>query len=64
VTIPALLRARTLVVVAPEARKATAVRNALAGPVSTACPASILQTAAHAHVFLDPDSAALLPETL
>jgi glucosamine-6-phosphate deaminase len=62
VTIPALVRARTLVVVAPEARKATAVRDALAGPVSTACPASILQTAAHAHVFVDRDSAALLPD--
>jgi glucosamine-6-phosphate deaminase len=60
VTIPALLRARVVLVVAPEARKAVAVRDALEGPVSTACPASILQTVARAHVFVDPDSARLL----
>jgi glucosamine-6-phosphate deaminase len=60
VTIPALVAASTVVVVAPETRKATAVREALDGPVSTACPASILQRLDHAHVFLDPASAALL----
>jgi glucosamine-6-phosphate deaminase len=58
VTIPTLVGARTVVVVAPEARKATPVRDALEGPVTTACPASILQRLDHAQVFLDPDSAA------
>lgn len=60
VTIPALLRARVVLVIVPEQRKAIPVRDALEGPVSTACPASILQRAPHATVFLDPESASLL----
>lgn len=60
VTIPALLRARTILAVVPELRKAVPVRDALEGPVSTACPASILQRAPHATVYLDPESASLL----
>jgi glucosamine-6-phosphate deaminase len=60
VTIPALLRADRVLAVVPEARKAEPVRTALEGPVTTACPASILQRTPHATVFLDPDSGALL----
>jgi glucosamine-6-phosphate deaminase len=62
VTIPALVAASTVVVVAPEARKARAVRDALDGPVIAACPASILQRLDRAQVFLDPDSASMLGE--
>src|SRR6202167_375226 len=43
-TIPALLRARTVLAIVPEARKAEPVRAAIMGPVSTACPASYLRT--------------------
>ena len=53
VTIPALLRAGAVLAVVPEARKAEPVRAALEGPVTTACPASILQRTPHATVFLD-----------
>jgi glucosamine-6-phosphate deaminase len=60
VTIPALLRAERVLAIVPEARKAEPVRAALEGPVSTSCPASILQRTAHATVFLDPDSSRLL----
>ncbi len=56
VTIPALLRAGTVLAVVPEARKAEPVRAALEGPVSTSCPASILQHTPHAVVLLDADS--------
>jgi glucosamine-6-phosphate deaminase len=63
VTIPALLRARTVLAIVPEARKAGPVRAALSGPVSTACPASILRRQANAIMHLDPDSAALLDLT-
>src|SRR5437868_6459390 len=38
-TIPALCSARRMLCVAPEKRKANAVRDALCGPVETACPA-------------------------
>lgn len=60
VTIPALLRARRLLVIVPEARKAKPVRDALYGPISTACPASILRRQTNATLYLDPESSALL----
>ena len=60
VTIPALLRARRVLAIVPEARKAEPVRRALEGPTDTACPASILQTQAHATLYLDRQSAGLL----
>lgn len=60
VTIPALLRAGRVFVIVPEARKADPVRRALEGPIDTACPASILQTQAHATLYLDRESAGLL----
>ena len=58
VTIPALLRARKVLAIVPEARKREPVRRALTGPVEEACPASILQTQAHATLHLDAASAA------
>lgn len=57
VTIPALLRARRVLAIVPEARKREPVRRALEGPVSTDCPASILRTTDHTTLFLDRDSA-------
>jgi len=60
VTIPALLRAGTVIAVVPELRKATPVKAALEGPITTACPASALRTAATATLHLDPEAASLL----
>jgi glucosamine-6-phosphate deaminase len=60
VTIPALLRARQVLAIVPEARKAEPVRSALQGPIDTACPASVLQRVSHATIFLDRQSAGLL----
>jgi len=61
VTIPALLRARAVIVVCPDERKAPAVTAALTGPITTECPASILQHTPHARLYLDAASAAGLP---
>jgi glucosamine-6-phosphate deaminase len=61
VTIPALLRARRVLAIVPEARKARPVHDALIGPITTDCPASALQTVPHASVHLEPASASLLP---
>ena len=44
--------------VVPDSRKAEAVKNALKGPVTTACPASILQTHRDCVLWLDDNSAA------
>jgi glucosamine-6-phosphate deaminase len=59
-TIPALLKPRTVLVGVPEERKAKAVKDALEGPVQPQCPASILRTQPHARVFLDRASSSLL----
>jgi glucosamine-6-phosphate deaminase len=60
VTIPALLRAHRVLVIVPEARKARAVRAALYGEISTACPASTLRRRSNATLYLDAESSALL----
>jgi len=60
VTIPALLRARAVLAVVPERRKAEPVRAALEGPLTTACPASVLRTRPNVAIHLDAESAALL----
>ena len=62
VTVPALLRARTVLAICPERRKAAPVRAALRGPISTDCPASALRTAGDATLHLDAESASLLTE--
>lgn len=59
-TIPTLCSARQMICVVPEPRKAVAVRDALQGPISPACPASHLRRQPHCTLFLDADSAALL----
>jgi glucosamine-6-phosphate deaminase len=43
--------------IVPEARKAEPVRRTLEGPISTACPATILRRQRHATLYLDVDSA-------
>ena len=59
-TCPTIIGMRNLICCVPELRKATAVRGAIEGPVSTACPASILKTHPRAQLFLDAESASLL----
>ncbi len=59
-----ILKSRTIICVVPEARKAEAVRNCLApdAAVTPEHPASLLQTHEDTHVYLDRESASLLPE--
>jgi len=59
-TIPALCAAQTMICIVPETRKAQAVRDTLLGPVSTACPASILRRMPHATLYLDLDAASMI----
>jgi glucosamine-6-phosphate deaminase len=61
VTIPAMLRAPRVIVSVPGATKARAVKATLQDSISTACPATILRRHPGAHLFLDSDSASLLP---
>lgn len=59
-TIPALLAARFVLAIVPEARKAEAVRACLTEPISEARPGSILRRVNHARLYLDQDSSAAL----
>jgi len=59
-TIPALLAAKAMLCIVPEARKAEAVRACLKEPISEERPGSILRRADHAHLYLDQDSASKL----
>ena len=60
-----ILKAKEIVCVVPDKRKATAVRLCFEGEVSPMAPASILRTHPAATIYLDRDSASLLsPGTL
>jgi len=56
-----ILKSREIICVVPERRKAEAVRDCLGEPVTPLHPASILQEHPGATVFLDTESASLLP---
>jgi len=60
-TCPELLRAEHLICTVPDQRKAEAVKNALTGPITEACPSSSVRTHPSAAIYLDADSASLLP---
>ena len=55
-----ILKSRELIVSVPDRRKAEAVKNTVQGPVSTSCPASVLQNHQDCNVYLDQTSASLL----
>jgi glucosamine-6-phosphate deaminase len=59
-SVPQILRAKRIVCVVPDERKAHAMRAALKGPVSPQVPASALRIHPDAHIFLDSQSASLL----
>lgn len=59
-----LLKARTLIVPVPDARKAAAVQRCFEGPISPDAPSSILREHGATTIYLDFESAAQLhPET-
>jgi glucosamine-6-phosphate deaminase len=57
-TIPAIMSSSVISCVVPGERKVEAVTNTLNGPVTTACPASVLRHHDNATLFLDSASAA------
>lgn len=59
-----ILKARELVAVVPDKRKAQAVKMCLEGEISPMAPASILHRHSNATVYLDGDSASLLSPAL
>ena len=59
-SVPQIMSSAAIVNVVPDLRKAEAVKNALEGPLTNMCPASILMTHPDCHTFLDDASASLL----
>lgn len=55
-----ILKSAAIVCSVPDLRKADAVYASVRGPVTPACPASILQTHPNATLFLDPPAASKL----
>jgi len=56
-----IMKSKAIICSVPDLRKAEAVKNALAGPVTPAVPASILQQHPEATIYLDRESASSLP---
>jgi glucosamine-6-phosphate deaminase len=55
-----IMKAREIIVVVPDARKAQAVKLCFEGEISPLAPASILRNHSNATVYLDKESASLL----
>lgn len=64
-TIKQVLKARNIIAIVPDARKAQAVAKCFNGEISPMAPSSILRTHPNTMVYLDKDSVALLkPEVV
>jgi glucosamine-6-phosphate deaminase len=64
-SIQQVLKAREILAIVPDTRKAAAIAACFNGPVDATAPASILRTHAQATIYLDRNSAAqLTPEAL
>ncbi len=58
-----ILQARTIVLLATGARKASCIERTIRGPLTTRLPASFLQTHRDVEIYLDGDAASLLLPT-
>ena len=64
-SIQQILKARKIICIVPDARKASAVKACIEGDISPLAPASMLRTHPDTTIYLDSNSAALLqPATL
>ena len=59
-TIQQIMKAEQILCIAPDARKANAIKACFSGEVSPMAPASILQRHQNATIYLDKESASLL----
>jgi len=59
-----ILKAKEILAVVPDTRKAEAIKNCFEGPISPMAPASILRTHSNATIYLDTNSASLLSRGL
>jgi len=62
ISIQQIMKSRAVICTAPERRKAQAVYDCFTGEVTPKHPSSILRQHDQAYIFLDADSASLLPQ--
>ncbi|MES2308703.1 MAG: glucosamine-6-phosphate deaminase [Verrucomicrobiota bacterium] len=58
-----ILKSKSIVITAPDERKAKAVRDSIEGPITNQVPGSVLQSHSDTVVFLDPPAASLLKKS-
>jgi glucosamine-6-phosphate deaminase len=58
-SVPQIMRCRSIICVGEGAQRAAAVHNMLRGPISNLCPASVLQVHPDCTVFLDSECASV-----
>ena len=63
-TVPTLVKAPNVFCIVPAPTKAKAVKDTVFGEIGEHCPATVLRTKKGAILYLDPDSAALLGDTV
>lgn len=63
-SIQQILKSENLICSVPDSRKAKAVKNCLESAISNEFPASILQSHPNCSIYLEPDSAELLSESI
>ena len=61
ITLPVFKHALSLSCVVPGIRKAEAIKNTLTAPIGTQCPATLLRNHPRTKLFIDTDSASLIP---
>ena len=61
-TVPQIMASKSIVVIAPDSRKADAVAAAVEGPLTNLCPASILRNHPDCTLYVDRPAAAKLKE--
>ena len=64
ITVPAIMRAKAIIVVVSDDRKSLAVKDTLIAAISTSCPASILRTHSNTVLWLDTHSESLYRNAL
>ena len=57
-----ILKAKEIIAIVPDARKAQAVKSCIEGEISPMAPASILRTHPNTTIYLDTESASLLSQ--
>jgi glucosamine-6-phosphate deaminase len=63
-SIQQILSSRSIITSVPDQRKAQAVKESIENAIDPMYPSTCLQKHEHAYIYLDPDSASMLSDTV